>query len=147
MLEELDGVGSLESFAVGIFFAPCFIQIQRLDDLAQHLLILHDFKFGLDEIGIITRGGSLTAHAADVRDGVRLDFNPRRAGIRRRQNERDRRGDDGGNQKNRDDDRLANPDDAPIIQEVQLGFRLRLIFLQIHMSKNNGSRSKDPAPG
>src|SRR5208283_1310284 len=127
-LEKLHGLGSFERFTAKVFFPPLDVQVQRFDDFSQNNTILDDFKFGLNEIGIIRSVGHVTANARNVCNKVRFDSDSGRAGVGFGQKERYCCGNNGGNQKNSDDDGLANADDAPIVQEVQPGFLLRLIL-------------------
>ena len=70
----------------------------------------------------------MIANARNVCNRVGFDSDSGRAGVGFGQKECYRCGDDGGNQKNSDDDGLANADDAPVVQEVQPGFLLRLML-------------------
>jgi len=113
------------------FFAPDSVEIQPVDDVAQDYLRLDEFEDGLDKISIIPEicGGGCF-HAGD--DGAfvfHLDAGG--AGIGLRQDESHGGGDDRGDKKDGDDDRLADADHAPIVQKVQsrLGRRGRGIVL------------------
>ena len=79
-----------------------------------------------------------TATRADHRSDIRarlVDLNARRAGIIFRKDERDDRSRDGDQEENRDDDGFPDPDDTPVIQEVQCRFLCRLCFNWFHISK------------
>src|SRR6185369_3402231 len=77
---------------------------------------------------------------------IALHFDARFTGERLRQNECNERGGDHHEQENGEDDRLANSNDAPIIEKVQFCFLRRLSFQGVHRSKKIGA-SKNPAPG
>jgi hypothetical protein len=93
---------------------------------------LDGLKFSLDEVWIVTIQPSAdAAQLINVRL-VRLDFHRRRAGEHFRQNESHQRGRDDHQQEHRDNDRFPDADNPPIIQKVQPGFLLRLLFQRIH---------------
>ncbi len=125
-LQQLHGFRGFERFPAIIFFAPGRVQTKGFNDLSQNHAILDDFEFGLNKIRIVLGYIRYPVKTLNVRRGIGLNLDPDRAGIGFRQKKSDRRGDDGGDQENGDDDGLANADDAPIIQKVQPAFLLRL---------------------
>jgi len=68
------------------------------------------------------------------------------AGIRLGQNESHQRSGDNDEQKYRQDDGLADADDAPVIEEMQFWFPVAPVLLMDPKSKKRGASGKGPAP-
>ena len=65
-LEKLHGLGSFEHLAAKVFFAPYFVQIKGFNDFSQNNTILDDFKFGLNEIRVVSRVWHYVANTSNV---------------------------------------------------------------------------------
>src|SRR6185369_11531951 len=95
---------------------------------------LHLGKFRLDKIGVVSAASRHPEHRLNVRS-VLIDLDASGAGIIFRKNESDDRSRDGDQEEDRDNYGFPDPDDAPIVQEMQCCFLNRLIFNWFHISK------------
>ena len=103
---------------------PLGVEVQIGDHGVEDRFGLNFLEFGLEEIRVIKTRRSIRT-ATNVLDVLRIFFHrdAHCAGIGFRQDERDERRRQRHQKKDRQDDRLANADNAPIIQKMQFDFR------------------------
>ena len=144
--EQTHRFGGFERAVASIVLsAPFFVQAQVIDDLAEDDFGLDEFKLGLNEVRIVAAHHPAVGEARDVRLVV-FDLDAGAAGVRFGEDKGHQRCRDDDEQKDGQDDGLANANDAPIIQEVQFRFLWRRCFYWIHKSKKRGASHDSPAP-
>ena len=133
--QDAEGLKSLQRKAVVVAFSPLLIQFQILDDFVQDFFGSDFLKFSLDKKGIDgLRRILLEPQRRDVRN-VLLHRNTHGAGPRFRKDQSHGRSGQHHEQKHGHDDRLANADDAPVIEEMEFGLRRTVCFWCFHEQK------------
>src|SRR5262249_27464346 len=114
------------------------------DHVGQDGFGLDGFELGLDEIGVVNTGHTPAGKFGDVGVGT-VHLDARLAHVPFRQDEGDQGGGDDNQQKDREDHGLADADDAPVVEKVELVFLCRWCFQRVH-NKKIGGLGVSPAP-
>ena len=121
------GFVGLQRLTAVILFTPVLIEAEVCNDIGQHALRFDRLKLILNEVRIINSRPTYSWVVHESRDVrlVALDFDSSHAGIGLRQNEGHQGGGDNDEQKYRQDDGLADADDAPVVEKMPFVFLWR----------------------